>query len=136
MKLFQQLISLAPDQTPVSRFLALNGIIYMPIGLMMVVWPGSMQTIFGEIDFLGREAGLIRVLGLTVTIIGILYLLGGRGKSPQIIAVSVLCRPVFVPAVIIPLAISGIFPGLLYTFVTLDVALSLMMLVIYLRTER
>ena len=136
MKLFRDLIGKSPDQTPVTRFLASNGLIYIVVGVVMVAWPGSMQSVFGEVDFVGREAGLIRVLGLTVVIIGVLYMLGGRGHSKQIIAVSILCRPVLVPATIIPLAIGGVFPGLLYTFVILDVGLSLIMLVIYRRHER
>ena len=136
MKLFGELIGKSPDQTPVTRFLSSNGLIYIVVGVIMVAWPGSMQTVFGEIDFVGRESGLIQVLGLTVAIIGVLYLLGGRGHSKQVIAVSVLCRPVLVPATIIPLANGGVFPGLLYTFVALDVGLSLIMLVIYRRHER
>ena len=82
MKLFGELIGKSPDQTPVTRFLSSNGLIYIVVGVIMVAWPGSMQTVFGEIDFVGRESGLIQVLGLTVAIIGVLYLLGGRGHRP------------------------------------------------------
>lgn len=131
MQLIKDLFGKSPDQTVVSRYTALNGVIYFFAGVLLVLWPGSMQAIFGDTAFVGREEGLIRVVGLTVMIIGILYLLGGRGNSPQIIAVSILCRPVLVPMAIVPVALSGVFPGLLFTFVILDMFLSIIGLVLY-----
>lgn len=136
MQLVRDLFGKSREQTAVSRFLSLNGVIYAVAGAVLVVWPGSMQGIFGEAAFVGREEGLIRVVGLTVVIIGILYLLGGRGVSRQIIAVSILCRPVLVPATILPIALAGVFPGLLFTFIVLDMGLSVISLIIYLKLRR
>jgi hypothetical protein len=136
MQLVRDLFGKAPEQSAVSRFLALNGAIYIAAGAILVMWPGSMQAVFGDAAFVGREQGLIRVVGLTVVIIGVLYLLGGRGNSAQIIAVSILCRPVLVPATILPIALAGVFPGLLFTFVFLDMGLSVISLIIYLRLRR
>jgi hypothetical protein len=71
------------------------------------------QTIFHDEAFVGHEQGLIRVMGLTVVVIGWLYLFGGRSGARQIVAASVVDRLVFVPVVLIPLAIVGVFPHLL-----------------------
>ena len=70
--------------------------------------------------FAGHEEGLIRVIGMTVAVIGWLYLFGGRSGARQIIAASVVDRLVLVPAVLVPLAIAGVFPHLLMTFAILD----------------
>jgi len=78
-----------------------------------------------ERAFVGHEEALVRVIGMTVAVIGWLYLFGGRTGARQIIAASVLDRPVLIPAVLVPLAIAGVFPHLLLTFAVLDPALAL-----------
>ena len=70
-----------------------------------------------------HEEGLMRVIGLTVVAIGWLYVFGGRSR--QIVAASVIGRLVFVPAVLMPMAIVGVIPHLLLTFATLDVSLAI-----------
>ena len=52
----------------------------------------------------------MRVIGLTVVVIGWLYLFGGRSGARQFIVASVIDRLVFVPAVLVPVAIAGVFP--------------------------
>ena len=74
---------------------------------------------FRERAFVGDEAALIRVMGLTVVVIGWLYLFGGRSEARQIVAASVVDRLVFVPAVLVSLVIAGVFPRLLGTFAIL-----------------
>ena len=64
-------------------------------------------------DFVGREAALVRILGMTVAIIGWFYLFGGRSGGRQVVAASVLDRIILVPLVLVPIAISGVFPHLL-----------------------
>ena len=64
-------------------------------------------------------------MGLTVVVIGWLYLFGGRSGARQIVAASVVDRLVFVPAVLLPLAIAGVFPRLLGTLGILDPALAI-----------
>ena len=54
-------------------------------------------------------------MGLTVVVIGWLYLFGGRSGARQIVAASVVDRMVFVPVVLGSLAIAGVFPHLLGT---------------------
>ena len=102
----------------------MNGLVYLAIGLLLIVWPGATQTLFMDRAFVGDEQGLIRVVGLTVVVIGWLYLFGGRSGARQIVAASVVDRLLFVPAVLVPLAIAGVFPHLLLSFALLDVALA------------
>jgi hypothetical protein len=125
MQLINDLFEKSPNQTVLSRYLSLNGVLYLGAGALLLLWPGSVQTLLGDPAFVGREEGLIRVIGLTVVIIGLLYLLGGRANAKQIIAVSIVSRPILVPLALVPLAIAGVFPHLLLTYVVLDMLLSI-----------
>ena len=102
----------------------MNGIVYLACGGLLVAWPGATQTLFMDPDFVGQEEALIRVVGMTVAVIGWLYLFGGRSGARQIVAASVVDRLVLVPAVLVPLVIAGVFPHLLLTFAVLDPALA------------
>jgi hypothetical protein len=81
--------------------------------------------IFREPDFVGHEQALMRVIGLTVVVIGWLYFFGGSSGARQFVAASVIDRLLFVPAVLIPLAIAGVFPRLFLTFTLLDALLAI-----------
>jgi hypothetical protein len=52
--------------TTASKYTALNGVAYLAIGMLLIVWPGAAQTLFMEPAFVGREEGLMRVIGLTI----------------------------------------------------------------------
>jgi hypothetical protein len=84
-----------------------------------------VQTVFGEPAFVGHEEALMRVIGLTVVVIGWLYVFGGDSGGRQFVAASIIDRLLFVPGVLIPLAIAGVFPRLFLTFTLLDVSLAL-----------
>jgi hypothetical protein len=58
-------------------------------------------------------------------VIGWLYVFGGRSGARQVVAASVVDRLVFVPAVLLPLAIGGVFPHFLVTLAILDPALAI-----------
>jgi hypothetical protein len=107
-----------------SKYTALNGIGYLAIGAILIAWPGAIQTVFREPPFAGHEQALMRVIGLTVVVIGWLYLFGGRSGARQFIVASVIDRLVFVPAVLVPLAIAGVFPRLFLTFTIVDALLA------------
>jgi hypothetical protein len=107
-----------------SRYTVMNGFIYLAAGVLLIVWPGAAQALFMERAFVGDEGGLFRVLGLTVVVIGWLYLFGGRSGGRQVVAASVVDRLIFVPVVLVPLAIVGVFPHLLLAFAALDVTLA------------
>ena len=125
MNLFRSLIEQPKKPSTASKFTVLNGLLYMSAGMILLIWPAGVQTLFFDEAFVGREAELMRVVGMTVAIIGWFYIFGGRSRSRQFIAASVVDRIVLVPIVLIPLACQGIFPHLLLTFAILDPVLGL-----------
>jgi hypothetical protein len=113
------------NSSTASKYTAINGLIYLAGGMLLIVWPGLTQTLFMDAAFVGHEQGLVRVIGLTVVVIGWLYVFGGRSGARQFVAASVVDRLIFIPVVLVPLAISGVFPHLLLSFAFLDVALGI-----------
>ncbi len=63
-------------------------------------------------------------IGLTVWSLW-LYVFGGRSGARQIVAASIVDRLVFVPIVLVPLAIKGVFPHLFITFAIFDALLAI-----------
>ena len=120
MSLFKNLLERPFDQAITSKYTAMNGLIYLGFGAMVLVWPAMVQTVFRDAPFVGNEAALIRVLGMTVMVIGWFYLFGGLSGGRRIVAASVLNRVVLVPLVLVPLAMAGVFPHFLLTFAVLD----------------
>ncbi|HEX4984673.1 MAG TPA: hypothetical protein VFV71_01245 [Burkholderiales bacterium] len=118
-----------------SRYSVANGVIYLALGLMFIAWPGATQTLFMDRPFVGDEQALFRVLGLTVVVIGWLYVFGGRTGGRQFSAASVIDRWIFVPGVLVPLAIAGVFPHVLLAFAILDVTLAVGAWVLLRRTR-
>ena len=124
MSLIKALLEKPPSLTTASKYTVVNGFIYLAVGFLLIVWPGVTQTLFRDSAFVAHEEGLVRVIGLTVIVIGWLYVFGGRSGARQIIAASVIDRLIFVPAVLIPVAMAGVFPHLLLTFALLDALLA------------
>ena len=134
MSLIKALLEKPPSLTTASKYTVVNGFIYLAVGFLLIVWPGVTQTLFRDSAFVGHEEGLVRVIGLTVVVIGWLYVFGGRSGARQIVAASVIDRLIFVPAVLIPVAMAGVFPHLLLTFAALDVLLAIGAWVLFART--
>jgi hypothetical protein len=124
MSLTKDLRYRPPDLGTASKYTVINGVIYLGAGVLLIAWPGAVQTLFRDPDFIGHEQGLVRVIGLTVVVIGWLYLFGARTGGRQVVAASVIDRLVFVPIVLLPLAFSGVFPHLLVAFTILDMTLA------------
>jgi uncharacterized protein YjeT (DUF2065 family) len=125
INLFNDLLAKPTKLTISSKYTELNGLIYLLVGVLLVIWPRLAQTLFLERAFVADEQGLMRVIGLTVVVIGWLYLFGGRSGGEQVVAASVVDRLIFVPLVLVPLAIAEAFPHLLLAFAFLDVALAI-----------
>jgi uncharacterized protein YjeT (DUF2065 family) len=125
MSLMKNLLAKPPTLTTASKYTALNGVAYLAVGILLVVCPGATQTLFRDAAFVGHEEGLMRVIGLTIVVIGWLYVFGGRSGGRQIVAASVIDRLVFVPLVLVPLTIVGVFPHLLVTFAIFDASLAI-----------
>lgn len=103
-----------------SRFTSFSGVFYMATGLLFLAWPGAVQQLFLEPAFAGREEALVRVLGMTVAIIGWLYFFGGRTGGRQFVASTVFDRLILVPIVLIPTAAAGVFPHVMLAFAIID----------------
>jgi len=134
MSFTEDLLRTPSERTVGSRYTAWNGLIYLALGILFILWPTSVQTLFRERAFAADEQGLFRVLGLAVVVIGWLYLFGGRAGGRQVVAASVIDRLIFVPAVLLPLAMAGVFPHVLVAFALLDMSLAVGAWVILART--
>jgi hypothetical protein len=125
MSFMNELLEKPPSLSQASKWTAMNGFIYLGLGALFLVWPNAVQTIFMDAPFTGHERALFRVIGMTVMVIGWLYLFGGRSGSRQVVAASVLDRWILVPVVLVPIAIAGVFPHALLAFALLDASLAL-----------
>jgi hypothetical protein len=124
MALIKDLLDRPNTLSSASKYTVMNGVFYLTAGALLLVWPGATQTVFMEPAFVGHEEGLIRLIGLMVAIIGWFYLFAGRSGARQFVAASVFDR-LFIPVVLVPLAIAGVFPRLLLTFAILDPLLAI-----------
>jgi len=125
MSLFNDLLEKPANLSTASKYSVLNGYVYLALGALFIVWPGSVQTIFMDAPFVGNESALFRVVGMTVAVIGWLYVFGGRAGGRQFGPASVLDRVVLIPVVLVPLVIAGVFPHTLGAFAILDPALGI-----------
>jgi len=125
MSFMSDLLEMPASRTTASKYTAMNGFIYLGLGALFLLWPDAVQMIFRDEPFAGHEQALFRVIGLTVMVIGWLYLFGGRSGSRQLVAASVLDRWILVPLVLVPIAIAGVFPHVLLAFALLDASLAL-----------
>lgn len=125
MSLLADLLEAPSNLSSASKFTSVCGVFYMGTGLLVLAWPGAVQTLFLDPAFQGREEALIRVLGMIVAVLGWFYIFGGRSGGRQFVASTVLDRIVLVPLVLIPTAMSGVFPHFMLTFGVLDPVLGL-----------
>jgi len=125
MSFTSDLWATTPNLSRASQWTAMNGYIYLSLGALFVIWPGAVQTLFRDDEFAGHEEALFRVIGMTVMIIGWLYLFGGRSGGRQTVAASILDRWILVPVVLVSIAMAGVFPHVLLAFALLDASLAL-----------
>ena len=118
---------LATPATPstLSKYTMANGVMYLAIGILFIVWPGVTQTVFLDAAFVGHEEWLMRALGLTMVDVGWIYFFGGRSGARQFAACTVIDRLIFVPLVLVPMAVAGVFPHLFLTLAILDPVLAI-----------
>lgn len=120
MSLISDLRQRPANLSVASRFTSTSGLLYMTVGLMLLAWPDSVQTLFQDPPFVGQERTLARVIGMTVLIIGWFYYFGGRSGGRQFVAATIVDRVVLVPLVLIPVALGGTFPNVMLAFAALD----------------
>lgn len=120
MSLLSDLMAAPQKSTAPSRYTTFCGIFYMANGLLILAWPGVVQTLFRDEAFVGNESMLFRVIGMLLTIVGWFYFFGGRTGSRSFVVSTVIDRIILVPAVLIPVALACVFPHVLLTFGILD----------------
>jgi hypothetical protein len=114
-----------PKLTAAAKYHVLNGVIYLAAGVGLILWPGLVQALLRDPPFTGHESGLFRALGLTTVVIGWHYYFGGRTGGEQVVAAGVIDRLIYIPLVLLPLALAGVFPHTLIAFTILDVGLAI-----------
>jgi hypothetical protein len=125
MSFFNDLLEKPAHLSTASKYAVMNGFVYLALGGLLLVWPGAVQMIFRDAPFVGNEGALFRVIGMTVAVIGWLYVFGGRSGARQFGPASALDRVVLIPLVLVPLVIAGVFPHTLGAFAILDPALGI-----------
>ena len=125
MSFFSDLLEKPANLSTESKWAVLNGYMYLALGGLLIVWPGVVQTIFMDRPFVGDESALFRVVGAALGVIGWLYVFGGRSGARQFGPAAILDRVVLIPAVLLPLAITGVFPHILAAVAILDPTLAI-----------
>jgi hypothetical protein len=127
------LFSKAPPHTPLTRYTAWNGVLYMLVGATFYAWPGSVQVLLRAPPFQAGEAGLVRALGITIAAIGYFYFFGARTGQDRFGVATILDR-LIVPVLLVPLVVTGeMSPQLGLPFAVLDPALAIGAWVIFAR---
>ena len=133
MSFMRDLLEKPATLSAASKYTVANGLIYLASGALLIVWPSAVQTLLMDPPFGGHEKALFRVIGMTVAVIGWLYLFGGRTGARQFAACTAFDRLILVPAVLVPVAIAGVFPHTFLAFALLDVALAIGVLLLHRR---
>jgi hypothetical protein len=125
MSLIKDLLDKSPELSMASKYTVMNGVLYLGTGILFIAWPAAVQTVFRDAPFVGNEGALFRIVGLLLVVVGWLYLFGGRSGARQAVAASVIDRLLFVPVVLLPLAMAGVFPHLLVALAILEPTLAI-----------
>jgi hypothetical protein len=125
MSLITDLLEKPDNLSTASKYTVMNGVLYIGTGVLIIAWPGVVQTLFRDAPFVGDEGGLFRVVGLLLVVVGWFYFFGGRSGARQAVAASVVDRLVFVPLIFFPLAFAGVDPHLLVAFAIIDLLLGI-----------
>lgn len=129
-QIIQKLLERPADLPLASKYTIVGGLIYLASGALLVAWPGAVQTLLRDPDFVGHEAGLIRAMGMAVMVIGWFYVWGGRTGAQSFVTATIFDRTILIPLVLLPLAFAGVFPHMMIAFALLDVGLGLGALVL------
>lgn len=121
--------------TRLSRYTVWNGVLYLGLGAQLYVWPGAAQVLFMAPPFQAGEAGLVRLTGVTLAVVGWFYVMGGR-TGAESFGLSTLVDRFALPFLLLPLVFfAGVDPHLAVPFAVLDPLLALGALLIW-RKER
>jgi hypothetical protein len=117
--LIQALVEKSATRSTASRFTAISGLFYVGMGLTICAAPTLVPVLFFEPTFTGREGGLFRLVGWMMAVVGWLLWIGGRTGARSFVAAGITAR-LAVPLLVVPLALTGVFPHMMYVFGVLD----------------
>ena len=117
--LIQALAEKSAAPSPAARFTSISGLLYLGMGLTICALPSLVPTLFIEPPFTGREAGLFRLVGWIMAVVGWFLWIGGRSGARSLVAAGIIAR-LAVPLVVLPLAMSGVMPHMMVVFGVLD----------------
>jgi hypothetical protein len=117
--LIQALAEKSASRSIASRFTSISGLFYLGMGLTICALPTLIPMLFFEPTFTGREEGLFRLVGWIMAVVGWFLWIGGRTGARSFVAAGIIAR-LAVPLVVIPLAMTGAFPHMMYIFGVLD----------------
>ena len=101
----------AVPATLLTRYLMVNGLMYLSSGVLFVLWPYAME-LAGTPKLLDAEAGYLRMVGLGVMQIASFYLFGMRTRWDGF-ALSSLFNRFLAPVEILPLVFLGLLEPML-----------------------
>jgi len=119
MTLIHALAEKSAAPSTASRFTSLSGLFYLAMGLTICAVPALVPMLFFEPGFAGREAGIFRLVGWIMAVVGWFLWIGGRSGVRSLVAAGIVAR-LAVPLVVAPLALSGVFPHMMLVFGVLD----------------
>ena len=117
--LIQALAEKSSARSTACRLTSISGLFYLAMGLTICAVPKLIPILFFEPTFTGREEGLFRLVGWIMAVVGWLLWIGGRSGARSFVAAGIVAR-LAVPLVVIPLAMNGVFPHMMYVFGVLD----------------
>jgi hypothetical protein len=111
----------AEPHSLLSRYIVANGILYLAAGAAIYLLPASVLIrVFFLEHLTGYEEGLARAVGVTLLVIGWLYVMGGRTRAESFSLGTVVDR-FLIPVLLIPLWLLGMAPpGMMLPFAILD----------------
>lgn len=108
-----------PELSPLARYTVANGLFYMGFGGLLYLWPAAI-ALLGARTPAGEVAGLVRLAGLMLGLVGYFYVMGARTNADSFSLATILDR-VVVPVLLLPLALwGGVDPMLVLPFAILD----------------
>jgi hypothetical protein len=118
-----------------SRYTFWNGVMYLVVGGALYLAPEVARKLLFMAPFSGHEEGYMRLLGVTVAIIGWFYVFGARTRADSFALATVADR-IAVPVLLLPLYFTGQVPaGPIFAFALLDPLLALGAYLIWRRTR-
>ena len=71
----------ANKKTRLVKYLEINSYLYMFLGLSICIYPTFLSSIGLFPEVIGREIGLLQVIGFTLFLIGYFYFFGARTEK-------------------------------------------------------